>query len=132
MEIVTFLGIAVLAAAISVMLKKHNPEYSFLISIGAGVLMFFVILSKITPAVSQISSLLSSTGMSTEYGEILFKTLGICFLTQFAADSCRDAGESALASKVELAGKVLIVVMALPLFEKIAETALSLLGGGVG
>ena len=130
MEIMAFLGIAVLAAAISVMLKKHNPEYSFLLSIGAGVFMFFVIFSKISPAVSQINSLLSSTGISSEYGQILFKTLGICFMTQFASDSCRDAGESALASKVELAGKVIIVIMALPLFEQITKTALSLLGGG--
>ena len=132
MEIMVFLGIAVLAAAISVMLKKHNPEYSFLLSIGAGILMFFVIFSKISPAVSQINSLLSSTGISSEYGQILFKTLGVCFMTQFASDSCRDAGESALASKVELAGKVIIVIMALPLFEQITKTALSLLGGDGG
>ena len=58
------------------------------------------------------------------------KTLGICFLTQFAVDSCKDAGESALASKVELAGKVTVVVMALPLFQSIASTAVSLVGGG--
>ena len=132
MEIVALCGIAVLAAVFSVMLKKYIPEYSFLISLGAGVLILLLILSKITPAVSQIKNLLSATGLSSEYGSVLFKSLGVCFLTQFAADSCRDAGESALASKVELAGKVLIVVMALPLFEKIAETALSLLGGGVG
>jgi stage III sporulation protein AD len=61
---------------------------------------------------------------------ILFKTLGLCFLAQFAADSCRDAGENALASKVELAGKLAIVILALPLFEKITSTALALIGGG--
>ena len=59
----------------------------------------------------------------------MFKTLGICFLAQFAADSCRDAGESALASKVELAGKISILVLSLPLFEDIAQTALGLIGG---
>lgn len=129
MEIVALCGIAVLAAVFSVMLRKYNPEYSFLISLCAGVLILFLLLSKISPAISQIKSLLSATGLDPEYGGILFKSLGICFLTQFASDSCRDSGEGAMASKVEFAGKIMIVLIALPLFEKIAQTALSLMGG---
>jgi stage III sporulation protein AD len=129
MEIVALCGIAVLAAVFSVMLKKYIPEYSFLISLGAGVLILLLILSKITPAVSQIKNLLSATGLSSEYGSVLFKSLGVCFLTQFAADSCRDSGEGSMASKVELAGKIMIVLISLPLFEKIAETAMQLMGG---
>ena len=50
-------------------------------------------------------------------------------MAQFAADACRDAGESSLASKVELAGKVAVILMALPLFEAIANTAITLIGG---
>jgi stage III sporulation protein AD len=50
-------------------------------------------------------------------------------LAQFAADACRDAGESALASKMELAGKITILILALPLFEKITQTAVGLIGG---
>ena len=129
MEIVALCGIAVLAAVFSVMLKKYIPEYSFLISLGAGVLILLLILSKITPAVSQIKNLLSATGLSSEYGSVLFKSLGVCFLTQFAAYSCRDSGEGSMASKVELAGKIMIVLISLPLFEKIAETAMQLMGG---
>ena len=50
-----------------------------------------------------IRELISAAGISGEYGVILLKTLGVCFLTQLSADSCRDAGEGALAAKVELA-----------------------------
>ena len=70
-----------------------------------------------------------ASGVSGEYTIILIKTLGTCFLAQFAADACRDAGESSLASKVELAGKVAVILMALPLFEAIANTAITLIGG---
>ena len=122
-------GVAVVAAIFAVTLKKHNPEYSMLISLCAGVLMLYLLLTRITPAVSQIKTLLSATGLSSDYGAILFKALGICFLTQFAADSCRDAGESALASKVELAGRLAIVVLALPLLEEVAKLVTSLAGG---
>ena len=103
----------ILAAILAVMLKKYNPEYSILISLGAGALLLWMILSKISPAISQIRELISAAGISGEYGVILLKTLGVCFLTQLSADSCRDAGEGALAAKVELAGKLFIVILAL-------------------
>mgnify|MGYP000177480434 CR=1 FL=1 len=125
MNIIGIVGTALIAAIFAVTLKRYNQEYAVIISIIAGV----VILRNISPAVREITTLLSGVGLTQEYGLILFKTLGICFLAQFAADSCRDAGESALASKVELAGKISILVLSLPLFEDIAQTALGLIGG---
>ncbi len=128
MNIVAIAGIAIIAAILAVMMKKYHQEYSIIISIAAGVFILVAIFADIGPAISQINTLLSATGLSAEYASILFKALGICFLTQFAADSCRDAGESALASKVELAGKIGIVILSLPLFESIASTAVGLIG----
>lgn len=129
MNIIGIAGLALVSAVIAVMLRRYNQEYSIVISITAGVIILVQILANIAPAIRQINSLLAATQLPGEYALILFKTLGICFLAQFAADSCRDAGESALASKVELAGKLAIVILALPLFEKIASTALALIGG---
>ncbi|QEY33952.1 stage III sporulation protein AD [Caproiciproducens galactitolivorans] len=130
MNIVAVAGISIIAAILSVMMKRYHHEYSVIISICAGLIILFEIMANVSPAVQQIHTLLDSAGISSEYAAILLKSLGICFLAQFAADSCRDAGESALASKVELAGKVAIVVLSLPLFEKIASTAVDLIGGG--
>ena len=130
MNIVGIAGIALVSAVIAVMLRRYNQEYAVVVTITAGVIILVQILANIMPAIRQINSLLSSAGLPNEYAVILFKTLGLCFLAQFSADSCRDAGENALASKVELAGKLAIVILALPLFEKIASTALALIGGG--
>ncbi len=129
MNIIAIAGIAIITAILAVMLKRYHQEYSIIISIAAGILILFQIFANITPAIQQINTLLSSAGLTAEYAAILFKSLGICFLAQFAADSCRDAGESALASKVEFAGKIAIVVLSLPLFERIASTAVGLIGG---
>jgi stage III sporulation protein AD len=129
MNIVGIAGIAICAAVIAAMLRRYHQEYAVLVSIAAGVVILFAIFANVSPAVRQISTLLSSAGLTSDYAVILFKTLGICFLAQFAADACRDAGENALASNVELAGKLAIVVLALPLFEKIAKTATGLIGG---
>lgn len=129
MNVVGIAGAALVAAILAVTLKRYNQEYAVIISIIAGVVILVEILLNVTPAVQQIAGLLSGVGLSQGYGLILFKALGICFLAQFAADSCRDAGESALASKVELAGKISILVLSLPLFEDIAQTALGLIDG---
>ena len=129
MNIIGIVGTALIAAIFAVTLKRYNQEYAVIISIIAGVVILVEILRNISPAVREITTLLSGVGLTQENGLILFKTLGICFLAQFAADSCRDAGESALASKVELAGKISILVLSLPLFEDIAQTALGLIGG---
>lgn len=129
MNIIGIAGLALVTAVIAVLLRRYNQEYAVVVSITAGVVILVQILANILPAIRQINDLLSAAQLSGEYALILFKTLGICFLAQFAADSCRDAGETALASKVELAGKLCIVLLALPLFEKIASTALALIGG---
>ena len=127
MEIIALSVTAVIAAIISVLLKKYNPEYSIILSFCTGVLILFMIISKVTPIVDKMEDLISTTGIQAEYTSILLKTLGVCFLTQFSADSCKDAGESAMASKVELAGKIFIIVIALPLFEQVAKIALDLI-----
>lgn len=129
MNVVGIAGIAVCTAVIAAMLRRYHQEYAVLLSIAASVVILLEIFQGIAPAIKQIRTLFSASGMPTEYILILLKTLGISFLAQFAADACRDAEEDALASKMELAGKIAIVVLSLPLFEKIAETAVNLIGG---
>ncbi|HIQ79821.1 MAG TPA: stage III sporulation protein AD [Candidatus Scatavimonas merdigallinarum] len=119
---------AVAATILAVTLKRYNPEISMLLAIGAGVIIFVLVLNQIPQALSQINTLLSRAGMPLQYGQVLFKALGICFLCQFSSDACKDAGQSALASKVELAGKLMIVLLALPMLEDIINTAVALMG----
>lgn len=128
MDIFAICIAAVAATILAVTLKRYNPEISMLLAIGAGVGIFVLVLSQIPQALSQISTLLSRAGLPLAYGQVLFKALGICFLCQFSSDACKDAGQSALASKVELAGKLMIVLLALPMLEDIVNTAVTLMG----
>ena len=73
--------------------------------------------------------MIDKVGIPSEYAQILFKCLGICLITQFASDSCKDAGESSLGTKIDTAGKIALVVISLPLMEKLVETATSLIKG---
>lgn len=129
MNITGLIAVALLATTLSVMVKKYNSEYSIFIGVIAGIFILGTVLAEMAPSIKKISELISISGIETENVKILFKTLGICFLVQFASDSCNDAGESSLASKIELAGKVMIITMVLPLFEQVIKIVMELLGG---
>lgn len=123
------IGITVVAAFLAVLLRRYHPEYSMAIGLTTGVLVLALLLTQVAPVVGRLQILLDSSSLPSEYGLILFKALGVCLLTQLAADACRDAGENAMAEKAELAGKVFLLLLALPLFEKIAELAVHLING---
>jgi stage III sporulation protein AD len=127
MNILSIAGIALTAAALAVMLRQYRQEYALIIGIAAGVLIFTIVLSNIQPAFDEIDTLLIRAKVDTQYGTILIKSLGVCFVAQLASDACRDAGETAIASKVELAGKFTVLLIALPLFGQVAELVLKLL-----
>lgn len=129
MNLFAIIGLAILTAVIAALLRRYHKEYAMLLSVLGGGFILFLLLQSFVPALSGITDLLSASGASGEYTGVLLKTLGTCFLAQFAADACRDAGESALASRVELAGKAAVILTALPLFQTIANTAVALIGG---
>lgn len=129
MDIAAICALAVITAIICVMMKRYSPETSVMMSICAGVMIFTVIISGLTSVTVHIKELFNATGLPVEYVLILFKAIGICLLTEIASDTCRDAGETALATKTEIAGKVLVLTAALPLFDEIISTALDLIKG---
>jgi len=130
MDIAAIGGLALAAAALCALLRRYHGEYALLISVGAGILIVIQMFSSLIPIVHEIETLSQQAGIASEYGEVLFKAVGICFLAQFAGDACRDAGETALASRVETAARLAMTAAALPLFRQLAEMALMLISGG--
>ncbi|MFA9380838.1 MAG: SpoIIIAC/SpoIIIAD family protein [Acetanaerobacterium sp.] len=127
MDIITIAGVAIISAAISVLLKQYKPEYALIINLSAGILIMLFVVTASAPIVSEIRALVSQTGISGEYIGILIKALGICFITQLAADICRDSGAASIAAKVETAGKIAVLLAAMPLFKRILDVARSLI-----
>lgn len=128
----SIVGIAVVATAACVILQKTNPEFSMMVALITGVLIFMFVLSSFTPILDSLESWMNEFGLNNVYFTTVVKTLGICYLTQMASDTCKDAGYSSIASKVELAGKITILLLALPMFENLISLTIELvnLGGG--
>lgn len=127
MKISVIIGIALIAMILCVLLKGYRPEYSVFLSLTAGILILLMTLDALVPVMETLTELIEISGHGREAFTILLKALGVCFITQLASDACKDAGEGAIASKVELAGKVVILLLAMPLFEQIIGVATSLM-----
>lgn len=122
----SIVGLALVAVCICIVLQQYKPEFAMMASLLCGVLIFGIILTQLTPAMNTIGTLISGLEVDSSYLAIILKSLGICYVTQLAADTCRDSGYSAIASKVELAGKVAILLFSLPLFMNLVQLALGL------
>lgn len=119
MSIFSLIGISMVGVTISILLKQYLPEYSLLVTLTTGIIILFWITINVIPVVDKLTYFIEKTNVPSEYGIIVFKSLGLAFIVQLVSDVCRDVGESAISSKVELAGKIAILIISLPLFEKI-------------
>ena len=122
MQWIQFIGIGLIGMILAVLFRQHKPEYAPLISLAEGLAVVFLLLGQLEPIFSQMEEILQQAGIGTEYIAVLLKSLGICYITQLAADTCRDAGESAIASKMELAGKITVLTLAVPYFTGMLQT----------
>ena len=119
MNIFAVIGAGIAAAAISVILRQYNKEYGLYIGLAASVIVFLHVLGCMSPVFSLIKNLVEISGTGSEYIGILIKSLAICYITQLASDCCKDCGETAIASRIDFAGKIALLLVSVPLFEAI-------------
>lgn len=127
MSILQIAGIGITAALLAVVIKQHRPEMALLISLAAGAFLFFFVLGNITAVVSTIDQLARHSNLNVIYLDTVLKVIGIAYIAEFGAQICRDAGEGAIASKIELGGKILIMLLALPVLTALMEIILGIL-----
>lgn len=121
MQIVAF---ALIAAFLAVILRESKPVFSMMIATVAGVLIFLRVAGYLASILTFLADMTLRANISLIYLNTLLKIIGIAYIAEFGAQICRDAGEGVIAGKVEFAGKLLIMVMALPLLAAVLETIL--------
>lgn len=127
MEIVQIIGIALVSVFMIVLLKQYKPEFVIHISILAGVLIFFLIVPKLAAVLELLNNFTDKLGVNSQFFGILLKITGIAYLGEFATNICKDSGETAIASKVELGAKVIIIAMSIPILGSVLETIIKIL-----
>ncbi|MCL1902921.1 MAG: stage III sporulation AC/AD family protein [Oscillospiraceae bacterium] len=127
MNIFPLIGAGLIAAMISLVLKQYKPEFGMYISLITGIIILIVIMKQASPVIETIEELIAAVSLDVVYGAALLKALAICYITQLASDTCKDSGETAIAAKIEMGGKLAIVLVSLPLFKGIADTVTNLI-----
>lgn len=126
MDIWQIVGLALIVTVLGVVLKQIRPEIALQLSILAGISIFILVISKIRVVVDLLQTLADQANISSYYLLIILKIVGVAYLAEFGAQICRDAGEGALATKIELAAKVGVITLSIPIIVAITESLVRL------
>ncbi|MGE5652832.1 MAG: stage III sporulation protein AD [Bacillota bacterium] len=127
MSILQAVGFALVAVALIVVVKQQQPAIAVLLSLAAGLILFIIAFDKLRAVLDTISTLAERAGVGSLYLSTIFKVVGIAYVAEFGAQICRDAEQGALANKVEFVGKVIIMVLAVPIVMLVMDSVLQLL-----
>ncbi len=127
MDILQIVGIAFLATVLILVIREQKPMFAFLLAAFTGVGIFLALIGKIGGVITVLEDLAARSGIPSVYLKTMLKIIGVAYVAEFGAQIVRDAGLESIASKVEFAGKILILVMAIPIISVIVETVLGLL-----
>ncbi len=127
MEIFRIVGIGLVATIIIVILRDTRPEFALFISLITGVIIFSMILNELSYVIDTLNSLARRVNIEFAYFSTILKIIGMAYLVEFGAQISRDAGEDSIAMKIELGGKVIIMVLAIPIILALMELIIKIL-----
>lgn len=126
MDVLQIVAIGFIATVLVVVIRSQRPELAVLLSVAAGIIIFLLVLGKISSIMDIIKELANKAGINMVYMGTILKIIGIAYIAEFGAQICRDAGEGAIASKIEFAAKILIMVLAVPIVVAVLTMLLKL------
>ena len=124
MELIKVLAVCLIAAVPIVLLKQYKAEYALLCALAACAVIVIMLSAELTKSIQHLYAICEQSENVAGYFKTALKALGIAYITSFVADMCRDFGQTALASKAELAGKLAIFTLAIPLLQTLLDLAL--------
>ena len=127
MDIIKIIGIGFIALIIIIVIKQYKPEFTIYISLIAGSIILIMVFDKISAIINLLSDLSNKTSINNQFLVLLIKITGIAFLTEFAVSVCNDSGETAIANKIDIGGKIIIISMSIPIIASLLETVIKIL-----
>lgn len=126
MSMLQLAGFSTAAALVALTLRRLRPEAGVALALAAGAMLAVLMLPALSGVVSALSSLARIGSVKDATMNTLLKITGMSLLADFAAQTCRDAGEEGLALRTELAGRVMILLLALPTMQTLLTQILAL------
>lgn len=126
MEVIKIVGVSIFAVIMIIILKNYRPEMALVLSIITGIGIMLYAISKMSSVINVLNDLVSKSGVNTDFLLIIIKVIGIAYIVEFGKNVCIDAGQSSIATKLEIAGKVVIVVLTIPLISSLVNVLVGL------
>ena len=127
MEIIKIIGIGLISLVIITIVKQYKPEFTIYVSLIAGCLILGLAFDKLADIINLLTNLATRSSINGSFITLLLKITGIAILTEFAVSICKDSGEAAIASKIDLGGKVVIISISIPIIVALLEVIIKIL-----
>ncbi|MBE7047901.1 MAG: stage III sporulation protein AD [Ruminococcaceae bacterium] len=127
MDIVKIIGIGLAGTVAAVILKEYKPIFALSIGAITATIMFILMLDRITYIFDVVNMIATRLSISADYIAIIIRIIGISYIARFGTELCRDAGQNSIAQKIELAGKVMIVVASIPILTAVLNLLVGIL-----
>lgn len=121
------IALCIVTALLALTLRGQRPEFAMLLSLGCGIFVLLALMGQMKEIMTGLEKIMSGLSEQSDLTSIILKALGICIVAELGSQCCRDAGEAAIAAKVELVAKAALVLMSMPVFTSLMETAGELL-----
>lgn len=127
MEIIKIASLALVATVLIVLLREDNPEIALQMTVIVGILIFLFMIDKIVLVFNTLQNLSQKANIDNLYITTILKIIGISYIAEFGSQVCKDAGSLSIASKVEFAAKIIIMVLALPILMSVVNLIITIL-----
>ena len=119
MDVIQIIGVGIITVFLSVLIRQHRPELALALPILGTAVIFLLLAPGLRAALAMFSDIAAQAGIENRFLRLVIKIIGIAYICQFSAEICRDAGESSMAGKIELAGKLMILTLSMPIIYQI-------------
>ena len=127
MDLTKMIVIGMATALGVLLLKQVKPELAVIVGLVGTILIFMMVVSGLTQIINSINGIVNQTGMATQLFASILKIVGIGYLCEIAASICQEAGAKAVADMVILGGKIIIMVLAIPIIQALVDVVLGVL-----
>lgn len=127
MDIFKIVMIGLVAALLASIIKEQKPQVAVVLGMATGIVIFLIMLSKLNLVIQALQSIASKADINVVYLNTVFKIIGIAYISSLGVELCKDAGQNSIASKIEFAGKMLIIVLALPILMAVIDMIIQIM-----
>ncbi len=126
-EIFKIIGVGLVTTICILIVKPSKPDIAMIVGVAGSIVVFFYIVDLLEKVFGLFDYIMQATNLNSELFTLLIKIVGVGYITEFSAHICGDSGNSAMASKILLAGKLVIFVMAIPIITSLIELIVSIM-----